>query len=94
METTINTPPYNDVQKLINELGGQMTWAPGGPSGGGTWNLSLRGRSAQVEVRNNKPNDLDRLHVPENAKPTTWDDFGELQPDAFWRLIALFPGKD
>jgi hypothetical protein len=90
MSDAVTTQPYEDVRKLVvDELGGTMTWTPGGGPGG-IWKLTLRGRSAEVPVRDHSVNDLDRLYLPLVDKPSTWDHFGALRPDAFWRLVALF----
>jgi hypothetical protein len=90
MPDGVTIQAYEDVRKLlVDELGGTMTWAPGGGPGG-VWKLTLRGRYAEVPVRDHSVNDLDRLYLPLVDKPSTWDDFGALRPDAFGRLAALF----
>ena len=83
-------PAYDALRKLLSSAGGEMTWKPGGSLGGGSWNLTLHGRTFSVEARDNSPNLLDWLHVPTVTRPTTWGQFGDLKEDAFWRLIALF----
>ena len=90
MQAVPTLPAYEELRKLVVSAGGKMTWHPGGSTGGGTWELVLRGKTFSVEARNNSPNLLDWLHKPTVPKPATWGDFGGLRDDAFWRLIGLF----
>lgn len=83
---------YHRTRALIEKLGGAMTFhAGGGP--GGSWELTLDGRTRWVEVRNHQVNDLDRLYQPAVKSPRTWSDYNEgapLLPDAVDRLRDLF----
>ncbi len=93
MGTQTKPRVYEEAQRLIESIGGEMRWRPGGGPGG-VWELSLRGKTHPVEVRNDQINDLDWLYVPQVDNPRTWHDYGspgELVDDAFWRLVGLFP---
>jgi hypothetical protein len=84
---------YELVQRLMEEIGGTMQYVPGGGPGG-VWYLNLRGRVIQVDVRDNSVTPLDSLYVSRVQRPTTWADYdpsAPLVPDAFWKLVALFP---
>jgi len=84
---------YSQIRELVQSVGGDMNWLPGGGHGGGTWELTLHGRSRKVRVRDNRVNDLDDLYESKVANPKTWDDYetpAPLRPDAFWRLVGLF----
>jgi hypothetical protein len=90
MQEVSKLPAYDALRELIESAGGEMVWKPGGLTGGGTWKLTLHHKTFSVEVRDNSPNLLDWLHLPTVAEPATWNDFGDLTDDAFWRLIGLF----
>ena len=93
MTTTSAHAAYEQVRNLLQSVGGDMKWLPGGAQGGGAWELTLQGRTAKIQVRDNQVNDLDRLCISNKDNPTTWNDYdtpAPLQPDAFWRLVALF----
>lgn len=80
---------YKEIRELVHDLGGSMSFFPGGGPGG-IWQIELRGKVAQVECRNHNVNDLDSAYVPNPDPPSTWDDFDEpytLKQDAFWHLI-------
>ncbi len=84
---------YDQIRGLIRSIGGDMTWVSGGASGGGSWHLSLYGKTLKVRVPNNQVNTLDRLYEARVAEPKTWEDYDEpapLTPDAFWRLVTIF----
>lgn len=84
--------PYEKVQLLLESIGGQMTYRPGGGPGG-VWVLHLWGRTTEVEVRDNRVNRLDHLYVAKIQNPKTWEDYAleaELVDDAPWKLVALF----
>ena len=53
--------PYRAVRDLIESLGGTMTWQS--MESGGDWVLDLQGRTATVECRDRRVNDLDGLYV-------------------------------
>ncbi len=92
MDASSNRGPYQKASALIESIGGTMRWCSGGGPGG-VWKITLHGRSAEIPVRDEKANDLDRLYVPEVDNPTTSRDYGSpgtLTDDAFWRLIDLF----
>ena len=92
MATEFESRAYPEVHKLLSEIGGEMTYKPGGGPGG-VWVLALRGRTREIEVRNRSVNTLDRLYESRVENPRTWDDYephARLLPDAFWRLVQLF----
>jgi hypothetical protein len=90
--TTKPNRPYEEIQHLLESIGGEMKYQPGGGPGG-VWILNLHGRTTQVEVRNHTVNQLDMLYIPNVPEPKTWDDYdlpGKLAPEAFWKLVAMF----
>lgn len=92
MPAQIEVPPYERVRSLLESIGGGMTYRPGGGPGG-TWELTLRGRTHSVPVRDRHINELDRLYASKVERPETWDDYDPDAPlvdDAFWQLVALF----
>src|SRR5215208_5178677 len=68
MDTQTKLPAYEKVRELIKSIGGEMRWRPGG-GGGGVWELNLRGRTATIEVRDDRINNLDRLYIPQVDNP-------------------------
>jgi hypothetical protein len=84
---------YEQVRALLDTVGGEMVWQPGGVNGGGDWELTLHGKKRRVPVRNNEVNALDELCIAKTRTPHSWNDYdtpAPLKPDAFWRLITLF----
>jgi hypothetical protein len=94
MTTISSHAAYEQVRRLLQSVGGDMRWLPGGGQGGGSWELTLQRKTVRIQVRDNQVNELDRLCVSRIDNPTTWDDYdtpAPLRQDAFWRLVALFP---
>jgi hypothetical protein len=93
METATKITPYGFVREMVEKHGGTMTFhAGGGP--GGRWLIALEGKSLQIDVRDRRVNDLDRLYIAKIDNPQTWDDYEPepnclLKPDAFWQLMKL-----
>jgi len=95
MGTQSKEVPYGRVRNLVESIGGTMTYQVGGGPGG-VWELNLWGRTARIDVRDNRINDLDRLYVARVDDPKTWDDYDPGAPlveDAFWRLVGLFQNQ-
>ena len=81
--------PYGQVQSLIESMGGNMKWLPGG--GGGSWELSLGEYTALVpvhSVENDPHNALDRLYVPAVSNPQK---IGDYPPDPDAELVDNAP---
>lgn len=79
---------YARIRDLVETLGGSMTWRP--TLAGGDWVLTLRGRTATIQCRSNRVNDLDCLFAPNIRHPKSWNDYDEdapLLPEAFWVLV-------
>jgi hypothetical protein len=79
---------YPRLKEFIRQLdpdNGSMEFHPGGAGGGGVWVLTLHGRKARVPFHP-LPNALDEMYEGEGKGVP-------LRADAFWRLIALFPGR-
>jgi hypothetical protein len=84
---------YEQVRGLLDSVGGEMVWLPGGVKGGGVWELSLHGKKRRISVRDNQVNPLDELCIAKTRHPTSWSDYdtpAPLKADAFWGLVALF----
>lgn len=84
--------PYNAIRDLVSKHGGSMIWKPMGA--GGDWELFLEGRTAIVECRGRRVNELDSLYVAKEGikHPQTWDDFERDAPlvkNALWGLVRL-----
>lgn len=90
--------PYGQVRTLIESLGGKMKWLPGGGPGG-AWELVLGEYSAQVPLRDDRANALDRLYVPAVQNPQKIGDYppdseAELVDDAPERLIRFLVNRE
>ncbi len=85
---------YNELAALLRKYDpeGFMVWLPGGPAGGGVWQIGHCGQYAEVVVR---PQDeatvLDCCLRAKVAEPKTSDDYSdELLPDAITHMWGLF----
>lgn len=84
---------YSKVIAMVECVGGRMDYMPGGAGGGGTWRISVGGRTREVSVHGDDANDLDRLYVPDVESPRKSHHYtDELFDDAFWRLADLLNG--
>lgn len=87
--------PYERVRSLVQSIGGTMAYRFGGGHSG-VWELNLWGRTARVEVHDNRINDLDRLYIAKVDSPRTWEDYDHGAPlaeGAFWGLVRLFQNQ-
>ena len=92
MTTSMKIRPYKEVHDLLESIGGNMTYRPGGGTGG-VWVLSLWGRITEVPVHDHNVNRLDKLYIAKVDIPKTWDDYdldSKLVDGARWKLVALF----
>lgn len=84
--------PYAAIRRLVEGIGGEMSYEPLPP--GGIWTIVLHGRRLDVRVASNEINEIDGLYETPSPAPVVWKEYpqGERTPlckDAFWRLIEL-----
>lgn len=87
--------PYEELQIIVDELGGQMRFERAGRPQGGTWIVSLPGHAERMFDSNGAGfPPLDGLYVPKVPNPTHYRDYSnDLQPDSRDRWISLIRGS-
>ncbi|MBL8762973.1 MAG: hypothetical protein JNM07_01725 [Phycisphaerae bacterium] len=83
--------PYEELQAIVEELGGEMRYEKAGRPQGGTWIVSLPGHAEKFFNSNGAGfPPLDRLYVPSRAAPSHYRDYSnELLPDAPEQWISM-----
>ncbi|MFH1021767.1 MAG: hypothetical protein V1809_00085 [Planctomycetota bacterium] len=80
---------YGKLRDIIERRGGSMRFLRQGYRYG-AWEISLEGKTAIIEATGSQSfPPLDKLYVPVVPHPSTWNDYGELMPDAEQQLRAL-----
>ena len=81
--------PYGELRNFIESLDGTMIYQGKGKHG--AWVISLNGITKVIPATGEQSfPDLDRLYVPKNVEPKTWNDRDkELLEDAEERLLEL-----